>query len=256
MPRLLAFSIMFSLLLTACAGSTPVPSVESMITETPVVTEIPPTNIATAITGFPPEATPTDSAPLLEATLTEPANVATAVYQIEASESSVSYEVGETFFNQNNRFNVAVGVTNVITGSILLDSQNPQKTTLSTITVDISQFQSDNERRDNTIRDRFLESGRFPIATFTPTQLSGLPEQYSAGETLAFQITGDLTVRETTRPATFDVQASLNEGILTGQAVTTILMSDFGFGPIQMAGVLGTENEVKINFEFVARPAN
>jgi len=33
-------------------------------------------------------------------------------------------------------------------------------------------------------------------------------------------------------------------------------MSDFGFGPIQMAGVLGTENEVKINFEFVARPAN
>jgi len=69
-------------------------------------------------------------------------------------------------------------------------------------------------------------------------------------------VTGDLTVREATRPVTFHVQASLNEGILGGQATTTILMSDFGVGPIQMAGVLGTEDEVKLNFLFVARQAN
>jgi hypothetical protein len=32
------------------------------------------------------------------------------------------------------------------------------------------------------------------------------------------------------------------------------LMSDFGFGPISLAGILNTEDEVKINFDFVARP--
>jgi hypothetical protein len=30
-------------------------------------------------------------------------------------------------------------------------------------------------------------------------------------------------------------------------------MSDFGVGPIEMAGMLGTEDQVKINMEFVAR---
>ena len=73
---------------------------------------------------------------------------------------------------------------------------------------------------------------------------------------LTFTVTGDLTIREATLPATFDVQASLNEGILGGQATTTILMSDFGVGPIRMAGVLGTEDEVKISFNFVAHPVN
>lgn len=256
MPRFLVFSIILSVLLTACASSAPVSPAETMVVETPDVSEVPPPVAVAATTAIQPETNPTDSMPVVEATPTQLSSAAPAEYLIEASESSVSYEVGETFFNQNNRFNVAVGVTNVVNGSIQLDPQNPKNTTLSTITVDISQFQSDSGRRDNAIRDRFLESRRFPMATFVPTQISGLPEQYTAGETLAFQMTGDLTVRETTRPVTFDVQASLNEGILTGQAVTTILMSDFGFGPIQMAGVLGTEDEVKINFEFVARPVN
>lgn len=256
MQRLLVFSILLTLLLTACAGSTPVSPAETMIVEISDATEIPPTVATTAITTSQPEITPMESMPASEATPAEQASVGPVEYQIDASESSVSYEVGETFFNQNNRFNVAVGVTNVISGSIQLDPQNPQNTTMGTITVDISQFQSDSGRRDNTIRDRFLESRRFPIATFVPTQITGLPEQYTAGDTLTFQITGDLTVRETTRPVTFDIQASLNEGILTGQAATMILMSDFGFGPIQMAGVLGTEDEVKIIFDFVARPAS
>lgn len=256
MPRLFVFFVAFSLLLSACAGSTPVASPESVGTDAPTATEIPPTLAATATTAAEPGMTPTDSMSAMEITPTESVNTGPVEYQIDPSESSVSYEVGETFFNQNNRFNVAIGVTNGINGSVQLDVLNPQSTTLSTITVDISQFESDSGRRDNTIRDRFLESSRFPIATFVPTQITGLPEQYNVGEMLSFQVTGDLTVREATRPVTFDVQASLNEGILAGQASTTLLMSEFGVGPIQMAGVLGTEDEVKITFNFVARPVN
>jgi polyisoprenoid-binding protein YceI len=66
-------------------------------------------------------------------------------------------------------------------------------------------------------------------------------------------VTGDLLVRETTRPVTFEVTASLNGDALTGTATTTILMSDFGVGPITILGVLGTEDQVKLAFEFVAR---
>lgn len=255
MPRLYVYFVLLSILLSACAGNSPIASSESVVTDTPAATEILPPIAATATNAAELGMPPTDSMQALETTPTEPVNTGPVEYQIDPSESSVSYEVGETFFNENNRFSVAVGVTHGITGSVQLDLLNPQNTTLSTITVDISQFESDSGRRDNTIRDRFLESSRFPIATFVPTQITGLPGQYNAGEMLAFQVTGDLTVRETTHPTTFDVQASLNEGILAGQASTTVLMSEYGVGPIQ-TGVLGTEDEVKIIFYFVARPVN
>ena len=61
-------------------------------------------------------------------------------------------------------------------------------------------------------------------------------------------------MRETTRPVTFDVTVSGTSQELSGEAGTTILMSDFGVGPISIAGILNTEDEVKLTFAFVARP--
>ncbi|HWQ83747.1 MAG TPA: YceI family protein [Anaerolineales bacterium] len=256
MKRIITLSILLSILLAACSSAPQNTTLPDATTSAPLATGIVINNDPTATDSNLPEVSPTGPAPTAESTPTEPVATGPVEYQIDATGSSVSYEVGETFFNQNNRINVAIGVTNGISGSIQLDPVNPQNTTLSDITVDVSQFASDSGRRDRAIQDRFLESGRYPTATFSPTQITGLPEQYIVGEMLSFQVTGDLTVREAARPVTFDVQASLNEGILGGQATTTILMSDFGVGPIQMAGILGTEDEVKISFTFVARPVN
>ena len=46
-------------------------------------------------------------------------------------------------------FNLAVGVTKQITGDVTIDYTNPQNSTIGTITIDISQFTSDSNRRDN-----------------------------------------------------------------------------------------------------------
>ncbi|MFL7893030.1 MAG: YceI family protein [Anaerolineales bacterium] len=175
-------------------------------------------------------------------------------FTIIPGESEVSYEVGEVFLNQDNAFNVAIGVTSEVNGEIRVDPDNPQNSTLGTISVDISQFTSDNQRRDNTIRDRYLQSAQFPIVNFTPQEIQGLPETYVPGEEISFQITGDATIRDVTKPVTFDVTMVGNQDTITGEATTTILMSDFGFGPISIVGILNTEDEVKIKFDFVARP--
>ena len=174
-------------------------------------------------------------------------------FNIVPGESSVSYEVDETFFNQNNQFNTAIGTTTQLSGKITIDRANPQNSSIDTIEVDISKLQSDSSRRDGMIRDRFLESNRYPIATFVPNQIEGLPASYTEGETLNFKVSGDLTVHEVTQPVTFDVQVTLANNELQGTATTSILMSDFGVGPIEMAGILGTEDQVKINMKFVAR---
>jgi polyisoprenoid-binding protein YceI len=68
------------------------------------------------------------------------------------------------------------------------------------------------------------------------------------------KVTGNLTVRETTRQITFDVITRLEGTTLSGSAETTILLSDFNVGPISIAGVLQTEDQARIILQFVARP--
>jgi polyisoprenoid-binding protein YceI len=165
----------------------------------------------------------------------------------------LQYEVGETFLNQGNVFNLAVGRTSQVAGEVTLDPAAPQNSSLGTFTADISQFASDSDRRDNAIRGRYLESSKYPIVTFKPTTVEGLPQTYQEGQEITFKVSGDLTIRDVTKPVSFDVTAKLSGGALSGQAVTTILMSDFGFGPISIAGILNTEDQAKITLTFVAR---
>ena len=175
------------------------------------------------------------------------------VFTIVPGESEVSYEVGETILNQDNRFNVAIGITPEVNGEVFVDRNNPQNSSIGPISVDISQFTSDSARRDSTIRERFLESAIFPNAVFTPLEIQGLPETYPEGDQISFQVSGDLTVRNVTRPVTFDVLFSGEGDTMTGEATTVILLSDFEVGPISIAGILNTEDEVKLTFRFVAR---
>jgi len=233
--RILPLVLLVTVLLAACTSAQP--------TDPPAATVAAPTALATNT----PAAT---SAPTVAATQ---ANAA-VTFNIVPEESKVSYEVGETFFNQNNRFNLAIGVTKTLSGSVFGDLSNPPVSSIGPIQVDISQFTSDSNRRDNAIRGDWLESTRFPTATFVSTSIEGLPSSYVEGQDYPLKVTGDLTVREVTRAVTFDVTTRLNGDTLTGTAVTTILLSDFGIGPISIAGILKTEDEAKITLEFVARP--
>jgi len=174
-------------------------------------------------------------------------------FKIIPGESQVAYEVGETFLNQNNRFNLAVGVTTDVNGEIFANLADPPASQLGTIQVDISKFSSDSSRRDGVIRNQWLESARYPIAVFVPKQVDGLPQDYQPAQPYTFRVTGDLTVREVTREVSFDVSAQLDGDTLSGTAETTILMSDYAVGPISILGVLNTEDEVKLIFTFVAR---
>jgi len=176
-------------------------------------------------------------------------------FVIVPAESQVTYRVGEVLINQGNRFNIAVGTTNAIRGEILIDRASPKNSRIGPITVDISRFQSDSARRDNAIRDRWLESSRFPTAEFTPTSIEGLPETYTEGRELSLQMSGNLKVRDATRPTTFTVTLRLQGSTLTGVGNTTIRMTEFGFDPPSIFGILRAENEAKLEFRFVARPA-
>ncbi|MEN4011774.1 MAG: YceI family protein [Chloroflexota bacterium] len=236
------------LTLSACAAPAeqPAPTAQPALPTAMVATAAQPAVMATPTSEPATAPAPGEPAPAGEAEQ--------KTFRIVAGESTVTYEVGETFLNQNNRFAVAIGVTTQVTGEVNANLANPPASSIGVIEVDISQFKSDSSRRDSAIQNQWLESARYPIARFEPVRIEGLPESYSQATPYAFRVIGNLTVRETTREVTFDISARLDGDTLSGSATTTLLMSDFEVGPISIGGILNTEDEVKLTFDFVARP--
>jgi polyisoprenoid-binding protein YceI len=175
-------------------------------------------------------------------------------YKIVPGQSKASYAVNEVFINRGNILNTAIGVSTAVNGEITLDPADPSKAKVGEISIDISAFASDSGQRDNFIRRNNLESSKFPLARFKPTAITGLPSTYKEGDELKFKMTGDMTVRETTIPVTFDVAVKLAGGKLTGTATADVKMTDFKFNPPDIAGTLKADNEVKLKLEFVAMP--
>ena len=202
-------------------------------------------------TVFAPVAANTDA---LAAPSLSSSDPTTQVYHVDAAQSEVHYEVNETIF-QGNRLNTAIGRTKGIAGDIAVNMAQPSKSQIGPIVINVSQFKSDEDRRDNFIRRSFLQSTQYPTATFVTKSIDGLPAQIKVGDQVSFAIGGDLTVKQTTKPVTWQVTLKLENNRLVGSATTQITMSEFGVGPIQIP-LLSTEDNVKLVFDFVAVPAS
>ena len=184
-----------------------------------------------------------------------PASAAVERLAIDPSASQASYRVGETFFSRNNEFKVAVGTTRGIQGQILVDRAHPSQSRIGPITVDLSQLTSDSRRRDREIRNRWLESARYPTAVFTPTSIDGLPAAYVDGRSIPVRIAGNLEVHGVTKSLTFTGTVTLSGAALTGDATASVLMTDFGFDPPSLLGFLQAQNQVELEIQFTAQRA-
>lgn len=253
MKKIILFTMLVIISLTACTTG------ESTLEPTPLPqatdTAIPPT--PTSIPSEEPaiQVEPTATEQIVEeptpTATEEPAKVLS--FEIVPGESNVSYEVDEEFLREGNVLNTAIGVTDVVSGSIQIDYNNPQNSVIGPISVDISKFTSDQNLRDAAIRENWLESGAYPIATFVPTSIEGIPEVGEEVTDYSLKITGDLTIREITKEVTFDATVKVEGDELSGIAITTILMSDYEIGPIDIIGILKTEDEVKLTLNLIAR---
>lgn len=184
---------------------------------------------------------------------------ATRTFVIVPEESSVSYVVVETFLEgAADRLGIEAGTVNTvgstqdISGQMTLSFGETVMLVSGSFEVNISTLTSDQNRRDSTIQDDFLESGRFPVATFTATSIENFPSPYREGSEVAFQLVGDLTIRETTQPVTFEVTASLADGTITASAVAPLTMSNFGVEPPAFAGILSVEDEFQVALDIIA----
>ena len=164
--------------------------------------------------------------------------------------SQVMYRIDERLGGSDS---TAVGVTTVLAGEIAVDRDTPSASLLGTIVVNVERFESDSNLRDKRIRHDFLESTEYPYATFEPTAVDGLPDTPTEGEPIPVEITGDLTVKETTSTETFGGWVRIDDDRLTAEVTATVLMSTYDVGPIAISGLVSTSDEVELTFSLVAR---
>lgn len=168
-------------------------------------------------------------------------------YTAAASGSTASYAVRETFLGRN--LNVtAVGTTAGVKGEIILDGGVIQP---STVQVELGTLKSDEDRRDNQVR-KALDTTTHPYATFQITGAEGNPVLKDGQET-ALKLQGNMTIKGTTKPLTFDTKATLKGDTLTLTADSTFAMTTFGVNPPNMAGFVAVVDEVKLTVNFTGK---
>jgi polyisoprenoid-binding protein YceI len=199
------------------------------------------------------EAAPT-SQPAATAAPAQAAPTGARIFAIVPEQTEASYEVQEQFLNRDLP-NKAIGKTNAVEGEFQFTSDGKPTGQVTKISVDLRTLTSDSGMRDRRIRREWLESDTYPFAEFVSTAVEGVPESYAEGQEVSFKLNGDLTIRNVTRPVTFDVIGKLEGDTVTGTATTFVLMKDFGFDPPAVAGVLTVEDGVTITVNFTAKEA-
>jgi len=221
-----------------------------------------------AINATPSEATITDetiditedvtesvSEDVAEAMIEESITTATTessvvLFEIISSESEARFIIDEVL---NGTPATVVGTTDQVAGQLAVDTANVDNTQIGVIQINARTLTTDNNFRNLAIGNRILYTDDHEYITFTPTAISGLPENVNVGDAFTFQITGDLTIREVTEQVTFDMQVTaVDEDRLVGSAATTIQYADFDINIPTVPSVTDVSDTVSLEFDFVA----
>jgi polyisoprenoid-binding protein YceI len=120
--------------------------------------------------------------------------------------------------------NTAVGRTQDVSGSMTIEGTT---ITALEVTVDMTTLQSDRPQRDEQLRERGLETDRFPTATFTLTRPIEVGERPKDGTPVELTAVGDLTLHGVTKPVSVPVQAAIGGDRIQAVASLDVALADY-----------------------------
>ena len=193
---------------------------------------------------------------------TEPAPAGPTTAEVTSGPATYTFLAGETIARfvidevLSGNPKTVIGETDGVTGSITLDLSAPAEAALGPVEVDLTGLETDNGFRTRALHEAILQTGKEgnQFATFTATQIDGLPETVTPGTSYELKITGDLTIKGTTRQVTFDATVTpVSADRIEGTASLTVPYADFGvdipFLPPQVASV---EDLFRLEIDFAA----
>ena len=162
-----------------------------------------------------------------------------------AGDSVVGYRVKEILFGQSTE---GVGRTKSVSGKLSIEEN---AVTTASFTVDMATLMSDAAKRDAQFNGRIMDVASYPTATFTLTAPIALPANALTGDVISAEATGNLTLRGTTKPVTFAVQAQLTGSTFTVVGSITIVFDDWGIPEPGLPGItVEPEGLLEFSLEF------
>ncbi len=180
-------------------------------------------------------------------------NLGSIIFRIVPEQSEARFVMQEDL--RGARVDV-IGVTKDVAGDIRVDFANPAASQVGGIVINARTLTTDQQFRNQALRGQILRSAddKYEFITFTPTALSGFSEtDIAVGDSVTFQLTGDLKIIEVTKSVTFEVTVTVDsETQITGSGKTTVLYKDFNITIPSVPGVANITDEVSLEIDFVA----
>lgn len=194
----------------------------------------------------------TESTPSTETSTDAESTGGVVIYNIITNQSNVSFTLTEDLRGVPT---TVVGETDQVAGQIAVDFATPQNSRVGEIRINARTLQTDNDFRNRAIRGEILQSAQdaFEFITFTPTEVTGLPETITPGEQFNFQIVGNLTIRDITQPVTFETTiVSFSDTALEGYAIATVQRASFNLQIPSVPSVANVSEAVDLRIDFGA----
>ena len=175
-------------------------------------------------------------------------------FKIVAAESQVSFTLEEDLRGVRT---TVIGSTSEVGGSIMVDLANPSASSIGAIVINARTLETDNSFRNRALRSQILRSAQdeFEFIVFEPKELSNWSaDTVAVGDSLSFDVAGDLTVAGVTRRVIFNTTVALDsETQISGSAMVNLLHGDFGLVIPDVPSVANVTDDVDLTLEFVAR---
>jgi polyisoprenoid-binding protein YceI len=189
------------------------------------------------------------STPLTAPTVSQ-AGASAQTFTIDSSSSTATFTIGETLRGSPT---TVEGTTDQVAGQVSLDPSDPPTAQIGTIKVNARTLTTAESQRNNSIRRFILSTDQYEFIEFTPTKIEGLPASIDVGSSFSFTVTGDLTIKDTTKSVTFDVTATLvSDSQIEGTATTSVTRSEFGITIPSVPFVADVSEDVGLELDFVA----
>ena len=175
-------------------------------------------------------------------------------FKIIAAESRASFTLEEDLRGVRT---TVIGSTSEVGGSIMVDLANPGASSIGAIVINARTLETDNSFRNRALRSQILKSAQdeFEFIIFEPRELRNWSaDTVAVGDTVNFEVAGDLTVAGVTQPVSFAVTVALDsETQISGGATVNLLHGDFGLVIPDVRSVANVTDDVTLSLDFVAR---
>lgn len=174
------------------------------------------------------------------------------LFSIIPEQSEALFRIDEALLGD---LKTVVGTTDQVAGEMLVDWADPANSQLGLIRVNVRTLSTDNEFRNRALRGQVLEADRdeFEFADFIPVELLQLPSSIAIGDSVDFQIRGNLTVHGVTREVIFDATLTIiSNSHIEVNAQVTVRYQDFDITIPEAPGVANVSDEVQLEVNFVA----